>query len=233
MNMSAYINLVKNCSENELRDFLSKNQPKSANISLEAVMFNVAITIIRYDKINMMKVLLHDYNFDITCRNNYIMNYCGEYGSVDMLTLLLEYNNISMTDSNEILQSVMKSAYDKNNYPIVKMLLEYGFDLNTLNYDWFILTITNNNLDIVKLLIEYGVNVTYQDNLALFTAIKYNHYDIIVLLLQNGANVNDINRRFSNQQDNNKIKIIKLLNENNIDIVAYLSILLSGKKLKS
>lgn len=231
---------INNCNENEFCEFLSNAEhsiklpeySSDQDMSFERIMFDVAVIIVRLNKINMMKILLHDYNFDISHDDNWIIEYCGECGSVDMMILLLEHNNINMTDSNEILCQVMENACEGNNYPIIKMLLEYGFDLNILDYNQFTQIISENNLDIVKLFIEYGINVKYQNNRALYIAIKNKHYDMVILLLQNGADTNDVNLRFSNQQDNETTKFINLLIENNIDIVAWLNILLSGKKLK-
>lgn len=229
--MVDYKEIINNGNENEFRELLSKLENNKS-------IHQVAIYIIKLDKINMMRILLNDCNVDTDWSDMQLMadysiiEYCANYGTADMLELILDYSNTNLsTYNNIILQDAMNSACQKGNYSLAKIFLMNGFDPNTGQSECLILAIINGNLNIVKMLIEYDANVTCQNNLALYNAIKYRHYDITRLLLQNGADINAVNRRFCSQQDNTVKKYIDLLIENDIDVSSWISYLICNNNL--
>ena len=59
---------------------------------------------------------------------------------------------------------------------------------------------TVGSLDMVKLLLDYGANVNTNDNTPLIKAVEHKHLDIVKLLLQKGADIharNDIALRIA------------------------------------
>lgn len=236
--MEIYKKIINSNDENKLRELLSENThndlilvPGCSNIYVQfnQLLIDIAETIIRFNRINMMEILLHDYNFDITCQNNSILLFCGNWGTNDMMNLLLNHSNINLSDSNnKILQNIMFNACESCNSTMINMLLEHGFDPNTNNGKYLNIVCEFNYTDIAKLLIEYGANVACRDNQALYTAIVNMNYETVVLLLQNGADMSAINRRLTNKQNNKRKEFINLLIENNIELLPWINHILSN-----
>ena len=98
--------------------------------------------------------------------------------------------------------AALKNYVQKGNLKMVKLLIEYGADVNVHNGYPLITSIGYRHSDIAKLLIENGADVNL--NNPLVTAVKWNSKDIVKLLLDNGALINNyhkiINDGYMNQQ---------------------------------
>lgn len=234
--METYKQIINDNDENKLRELLSKDMhsniiysPENCNrtITFNELLLIITIKIIKDNKINMMEILLYEYNFDLTFNNNSTLFSCCESGTQDMMKLLLNHSNISLSDSNnKKLQEIMNYLCDLGNTKLIKMLLEYGFDPNANDGEYLIIASDYDCADIVELLIEFGANVAHQDNRALYNAIVNTNYDMVVLLLQNGANMSAINRRLKNKQNDEKKKFINLLIENDIEFPLWVNYIL-------
>lgn len=124
-----------------------------------------------------------------------------------------EYNFIKMLEAGaNNLNDVVELAVNKNNLPVIKILVEYGAD----NFDYILMEAADNNyFDIINFMLSCEANINeafleacnvglenailvlskYENvdiNEGLYHASKYDNVDVIKLLLQNNAN-NTIN----------------------------------------
>jgi ankyrin repeat protein len=94
--------------------------------------------------------------------------------------------------------SYLFDALASNELGILKLLIEYGVDINAVGSysDKTLLSeaVKNNNLDAVKLLLEHGADVNikyYGGETALRMAIWGNNVTVVKLLLEHGADINE------------------------------------------
>lgn len=120
---------------------------------------------------------------------------------------------------------LMRAMY-YNRPEIVKLLIEYGANVNTSYNDDFVLTWAtfNNYTDIVRLLIEKGANIECYNPVGCTPLIiaSNGNYEICEFLIQNGADVNARRSKTSNKDWTSlmyasyysKLDIMNLLLEN-------------------
>lgn len=119
------------------------------------------------------------------------------------------------TDVNKPVNSVSLlelACIPDNGDACVKLLLDYGANVNGINGNPLINAVKYGNTNTVKLLIDYGVDINYNlryskdDVTALYYATTEGYYDITKELVKSGA-------KFSNQQEIEKaMSRIKLSN---------------------
>jgi ankyrin repeat protein len=164
-----------------------------------------------------------DFKQDTKIWNNLLYHTKKKDIYVDMANILLESNftNITINESN--LESVIKQNNIKmlelllsNNSGIIKdypHLLIFACSKDN-----------KDNIDMVKLLIDYGfdININYKQTSPLLNAIENKNIDIVELLLEKGADVNNIPSTYSPllyaASLGNRIEICKLLIDNNADV---------------
>lgn len=158
--------------------------------------------------------LLMDYGADINCmyKNGrtplmLVCDYDIQKPKKEFVEFLLKNGSkVNVVDKygNDALLFICKKG-KKEDIEIIKLLLEYGANVNSnkSNFSCLMCAAHNTNYDITKLLIENGANVNYVSkngygilNLIYDNTIHYNNEDnrIIKLLIENGANVNSKNK---------------------------------------
>ncbi|AUD40132.1 ankyrin repeat family protein [Flamingopox virus FGPVKD09] len=121
-------------------------------------------------------------------------------------------------------------AVKAKNKKLIKVLLEYGADINEFSYlpgEYVVLHQSIDDIGITKLLLDYGSNpntIDIKNGMnALHIAVKNGYYDVTKLLLSRGANVN-IKAKLTGYTPIHlaakygKLEILKLLLEYNADI---------------
>ncbi|QGR54277.1 ankyrin repeat-containing protein [Moumouvirus maliensis] len=146
---------------------------------------------------------------------------------------------------------IIACTFGFSNIEIIKLLLEFGADINIKNQngDTVLMTslmlkpnyLKNNNIQVIKFLIEAGVDVNMRNNqdwTALMLACRYsninNNIEIVKLLLKAGADINIKNKftlsilelacKFSNSTSN--IETVKLLLEAGANINSRINALI-------
>ncbi|MCT7486201.1 ankyrin repeat domain-containing protein [Aliarcobacter cryaerophilus] len=171
----------------------------------------------------------------------------------ELINILEVFSN---KDENEILEilnnydglqnltkdgaNLLHFAVGRNNIVATKLLLEHGFDSNSVDENNSLTSIhiaaINGNSEIIKILIEYDANINQVDDenlTALHYAYKNNRQEVINVLLENGANekIKDIDGKAPSEyysqntqdevlekQNNVNNKIISVDNKQNINV---------------
>jgi len=113
-----------------------------------------------------------------------ILKLGADSNTMELIDIALEEG----ADVNHSLAEALLSAAMKGHVDITKKLLQYGADPN-LGFKYSIYAIYNK-FEIMKLLIEYGLDINADDDQLLILAVHAHDYDLIQLLLDKGANPN-------------------------------------------
>jgi len=106
-----------------------------------------------------------------------------------------EFDKLQIDETDEEGNSAFLLACDNCDENIMKLLLEYGTDINSYDDYGFtplLQSSSEGDLNRVKYLIKYGAKIDATDsynNTSLILACKYGHLDVVNFLLKNGANV--------------------------------------------
>ena len=231
-----YDKLVDDNNIEDLRMLLSKDiqeqfvENVSSKISFQDILYYLAKKIIESDKINMMEMLIYNFNFDLSHNNFYIVFYCSTHGNVNMMRFLLDISEINCLDSkNETVYKMMLDSCESNDIEVATILLEKGVDANARDGEYLITACEYSHVDIAKLLIESGANVGCRNNEPLYKAINEINYDMVKLLLQYGADMEAVNRRFAKKLNTKRKNFINLLIENNIEMDLWACYLMTNQ----
>lgn len=236
MNPEHYYVLIEDGNINELIRLLSEDREKGIIssddqgniITFQTRLFSLFKRIVRLNKINMMEILLNEFNFDLSYHKFFPLIYCSSYGEPNMMNFLIEYSKINCLDSeNKIVHEMMTNSCEGGDIEMVKVLLQNGVDPNSHNGKYLIIASKFNYTNIAEILIEYGANVVCRNNEPLFKAITKRNYSMVKLLLQYGANMEAVNRRFAEKQYCKKHNdFINLLVENDITMIPWINFLM-------
>lgn len=106
-------------------------------------------------------------------------------------------------DIKQICVNILAEACERQNEKIVKMLLDYGVDVNeedaTGRTALYAAAYYNNAVPIIQMLLDAGANIDKQEkqdgHTALHRAIYWNRFPIVQVLVENGADTNIRNHR--------------------------------------
>jgi ankyrin repeat protein len=99
--------------------------------------------------------------------------YLVDTNNINIIEILLKCRKLKNT------QYLLSRAIHHNNIPIVKLLLEYGVDIEENGYEFLVCVTNNNHIDIIKLLVEYGVNPAANGNRSIQIASERNYIEIV------------------------------------------------------
>ena len=90
---------------------------------------------------------------------------------------------------------MVRSSYilEREHSEIVKLLLEHGANVHTLDYWALRIAAYNGHTEIVKLLLEHGADIHARDDLALRWAARNGHTDTVELLKEWSKNNDRLN----------------------------------------
>lgn len=138
--------------------------------------------------------------------------------NVKELEHLLKNNNYSNKKINE----AFKRSVEINRLDLVKVLIDYGADVNYQHNIPFYSCAQEGYIEIMTLLIDKGVNIHTDDGYALITAAENGQLEVVKLLLENGMDLNyNGGEVFESALCNNQFEILDYLIDNgfNIDIL--------------
>lgn len=116
----------------------------------------------------------------------------------EMLKLMLDHAKLNEKDPKAA--ALMKIACEHKTFPIVKLLAEYGFDvnipLNSRGETPFTLACATEDLETIETLIKKNADLNAQTEMGpvLTKVIYLGKLEVVQLLLKNGANVNLANK---------------------------------------
>lgn len=155
--------------------------------------YNIIVDSVRYNKLEIVKILLDDKRIDPSIKNNKAILVAVENDNFPMIMLLLTDTRVDPSDQND---KSLVLACTNGNYDIVKILLE-DTRVNPANCNNYAIKIAseNGNIDIVKLLLlDKRVDVSNNNYYAVLIAYSNNYIEIVKLLLQK-INMNNITNR--------------------------------------
>lgn len=181
--------------------------------------------------LQMIKILLEDYQFDVHSNDNSLLSRALYYSAEHIIKYLI---NVQQVNPHIMLDNpyYMKILVSNCRIDIFKLMIEHGIDINKIcangvfresiytkmtkcsifflengyQYDNedFLYAVIFNNLSIVKMMLESGnVNIHYQNDEALRNSIIFRHIDMIELLFRHGAEVKpvEINKDYAKLYD--------------------------------
>jgi len=165
------------------------------------------------DHINMIKFL-----FDNGARNEKALVTSIYLDRYDIAKFLLE-NDIAITDYDVMPENALLHG----NVDMIKLLIEYGFNIRANDDHIFIKSATYGHYEIVKLLLEYGVNVHANNDEAIKNSAGNGYHYIVRLLIEYGANLYaDNEQALKASVARGHYETVKILLENGANIhVAY------------
>ncbi|MHB9148025.1 MAG: ankyrin repeat domain-containing protein [Candidatus Amoebophilus sp.] len=125
---------------------------------------------------------------------------------------------------NKLGEVPLHIAVRKGYVEIVRLLLEYGVDVNTKSSisqrpkTPLYIAAGKGHVEIVKLLLKHGANINDMNQVPLYAAAKKGHTEIVRLLLEHGADVNGMYHPFNEDDpplyiavEKGHIEVVKLL----------------------
>ena len=145
-------------------------------------------------------------------------------GQVDKMRRLIK-RGAELNSQNELGQSPLSWAIDKNQIEIVRVLLtEYNLNSKMINNALFD-AVYLGDIDIAKLLIENGADINTQKEFSdtpLHKAVREKNFDLVKLLIEYGADVNMQNHLgdtpLHRAVESARVDLVKLLIENGADV---------------
>jgi len=96
------------------------------------------------------------------------------------------------------IDDILNTSSRLGNIDVVKIMIDYGADVNSCNNDALLWSVLNKNNDITKLLVNNGSNVNACSGLAFLWVIQNNDINMIKFFLQNGANTDNVGESIKN-----------------------------------
>ena len=148
----------------------------------------VAFTVYRLFPKDLEKYiqLLLDYGVDINYNNCNLLSIAIGNNNIKAIELAMAY-----APSNDVrLNRPLMSAVQSGRIAVVKMLLEYGADVNCDNNSALKKAVYNiKSIDMVNLLLDYGADINCENDIVFKLAIQLAKPDLVQLLLDRGANI--------------------------------------------
>jgi hypothetical protein len=212
-----YYTLINNGEVDEFKKKLSQDE-----WSITHNLPSLAANIVYHNKIDMMKILMVDFGFLID--NDFIEKHCNSI-SFEMLQFLTEMTNINYLETmkKENLTVLFHHAFINKNIEMIKLLLQYGFDINTFDmYFMFKHKLNDNYYDVLKFLLENNLSLKFVDEELKKILIKDEKVKIIHLMVEHGINFNTLNNVTLSGKFNN---FYNLLVDLDIDpkVIAYIT----------
>ena len=160
-------------------------------------------------------------------KNIYLAVFNNDIKKLNQLLQLIKNNYNILNNDSKTEDSLLHIAVSNNNYNIVKLLLKYNIDVNSINLDYITplhIAVETNNIKIVKLLLDYGANINatnIDQEFPLYISVYNDYLDMTKILLDYGAN---INKTYYNTSlflyiiDNSKYRFVKIFKNAGIDI---------------
>jgi ankyrin repeat protein len=104
-------------------------------------------------------------------------NYFINHPNLNVLEILLKQRKLKNT------QELLVISVHLNIIGIVKLLLEYGVDVEQNGEEMLFCAVLHNRVEILKLLVEYGCNPAMNGNEAMHIAAECNSVDVVRYLL--------------------------------------------------
>lgn len=107
---------------------------------------------------------------------------------------LIEYflqNGFKIPDMNNFEIFLLANRDISNNFIIIPLLIDYGFDIFPYINNFAEISINYGKIDIFKYLISIGLDVYHNDNELLMYAIEKCQADIVEYLLESGVNIRE------------------------------------------
>lgn len=91
--------------------------------------------------------------------------------------------------AKELVDKFVKITCCNGNIPILKLVLDSGFDIHIDNGNALNISAENGHLDVVKYLVEHGADTCAEYDHALCLSIENEYFDIVKYLVELGANI--------------------------------------------
>ncbi|BCS82595.1 putative ankyrin repeat protein [Cotonvirus japonicus] len=124
-----------------------------------------------------IELIYHQLNYGQKILSKKIIKQAIKCGIIEIIKIVID-KKISIPDKYFVL------ACQINNYDIVKLLLDYGADVNYQNSQALYECCCEDYYDICQLLLDYGTDIT--SGRCLIAACKYGSLKIVQLLLDHG-----------------------------------------------
>ena len=143
----------------------------------------------RYGQLDVVKLLVNDYGFDISAHRNAALCEACECGHVDILNYILSHQNFDQTDCS---RALIKATEYGQSFIIRVLLKDDRFDPSYQNNAALKSAVQEGHIEIIKLLLaDPRCNPTDQDA-AIYAAADEEHFEIVRLFLSDPR----LNRRF-------------------------------------
>ena len=194
---------------------------------VQKVLSEVYVKIIFNNRIDLMKMIIDCYDFDIT-REKKIMNVCCirdlYYGfpKFEMLKFLLGYvgENVLLT-TLEKHKVALKDSMEHGSLDMIKLILDLNFDI--YSHDGVAFTVSRvyskDFEKYIQLLLDYGVDINYNNCNLLSTAIYRNNIKAIELAMKYAPS-NDVclNRPLISAVQSERVDVVKMLLDFGADV---------------
>ncbi len=180
----------------KIKKFIKKNCIKPKEI-FDNTNTNALIIAVYCNKLDIVKMLIEEYKFDINHKNNNgctALMFASEKGNLEIVKLLIERGADINQQDNQLDTALIKAC--RNGYKeIIELLIEKSISINEKGCEgWTPLMIASQNgyLEIVKILIEKGANIDDKNNYgitALIIALSNNRIEVAKKLINQGADI--------------------------------------------
>jgi ankyrin repeat protein len=171
------------------------------NKKVNFINYNYSKNIIKYNKIEIIKLLLNIININDQVFDGYsIIYWCIYYNNQVLFKYLLTCSDLDISKYDRYKCSPLYWISYRNNIELLKILhisdikinVNIANEFNVVPLHWAVI---NNNLEMVKLLIEMGADVNITNKLnstSLYYAVRNQNIDIIKYLKNHNAITNII-----------------------------------------
>ena len=129
-----------------------------------------------------------------------------------MVKLLLKSGNVRANIINDDFPAIIQSnsfEYGDTNRDLIKLLLEYGADINTDNGIALVSAVEGDEVNLVQFLLENDAEVDENNSNVLYIAVQSGFMDVAKLLIEYGADPNTLDQSLLSDEARLLIKIVK------------------------
>ncbi|AYV85109.1 MAG: hypothetical protein Satyrvirus4_6 [Satyrvirus sp.] len=180
---------IRNIKLNEFHDLLLNQE------NIEKFIKEIYYDVIQKNRLDIMKMLIDEFNFDVARDDNQPIRYCGNNTFCDIFDMIILLTNHG-ADISYLFKRMNGNLLVASNIckylslEHLKSMVDHGLDINMHNGAIINTYCNSNKYDHVKFLLESGINKDHLGDEALINAINIGNIDIVKLLLEYNADVN-------------------------------------------